>query len=114
MPMPVLDDIISELPYFQATRIHGFGDQLLTHAPDKLEPYTKLEFFSDVHDTMQDLKALKMNHEDGCTLLGIGRVLGATFESVTQGGSFIIKATGRAIHDTLNGVEELEEKLHLK
>ena len=111
-PMPVSDDIISELPYFQATRIHGHDDRLLTHTPDKLEPYTELEFFSDVHDTMQDLKALQMNHGDGWTLLGIGKVLGATLESVTQAGSFIIKAIGRAIHDTLNGVEELEEKLH--
>ena len=30
-PMPVLEDTISELPYFQATRIHGYDNQLLTH-----------------------------------------------------------------------------------
>ena len=51
--MPVLKDTISELPYFQTTRIHDYDDRLLIHSPDKLEPYTMLEFFSDVHDAMQ-------------------------------------------------------------
>ena len=36
-PMPVIKDTISELPYFQTTRIHGYNDQLLTHSPDKLD-----------------------------------------------------------------------------
>ena len=53
-PMPVLEDTISELPYFQATRIHGYDDQLLTHCSDRLEPYTMLEIFSNVHDAMQN------------------------------------------------------------
>ena len=37
-PTPVLEDTISELPYFETTRIHGYNDRLLTHSPDKLEP----------------------------------------------------------------------------
>ena len=37
-PIPVLEDTISELPYFQTTRIHGYDDQLLTHSSDRLEP----------------------------------------------------------------------------
>ena len=45
------------------------------------------------------------------TLLGIGRVLGATLELVAQGGSSITKAIVRAIHDTLNGVGDLDEKV---
>ena len=48
--VPVLEDTISELPYYQTTQIHGFDDRLLTHSLDKLEPYTMLEIFSDVHD----------------------------------------------------------------
>ena len=52
--MPVLEDTISELPYFQTTRIYGYGDRPLTHSPDRLEPYTMLEIFSDVHDAMQE------------------------------------------------------------
>ena len=32
--MPVLEDTISEVPYFQTTRIHGYYDWLLTHSPD--------------------------------------------------------------------------------
>ena len=51
-PTPVLGDTISELPYFQTTRIHGYDNRLLTHSPDKMEPYTMLEIFSDVHDAM--------------------------------------------------------------
>ena len=42
-------------------------------------------------------------------LLGIGRALGATLVSVAQEGISIIKAIGGVIHDTLNGVGELEE-----
>ena len=83
--MSVLKDTISELPYFQTTRIHDYDDRLLTHPPDKLEPYTMLEFFSDVHDAMQEVKNLQMDHEHGDTLLGIGKALDATLKSVAQG-----------------------------
>ena len=48
--VPVLEDTISELPYYQTTQIYGYDDRLLTHSPDKLEPYTMLEIFSHVHD----------------------------------------------------------------
>ena len=109
-PMPVLEDIISELPYFQTTRIHGYDDRLLTHSAEKFEPYTMLEIFCDVHDAMQELKGLQMDHGDGDTLLGTGRALFATLESVAQGGSSVIKAIGGAIHDTLNGVGDLDGK----
>ena len=70
-----------------------------------------LEIFSDIHDALQELKDPQMDHGDGDTLLGIGKALGATLESVTQGGSSIIKAIGGAIHDTLNGVGDLDEKV---
>ena len=73
--VPVLEDTISELSYFQTTQIHGYDKRLLTHSPDKLEPYTMLQFFSDVHDAMQELKDLQMDNGDGDTLLGIGRHL---------------------------------------
>ena len=67
--MPVLEDAISELPYFQTTRIQGYDDQLLTCSPDKLEPYTMLEIFSNVHNAMQKLKDLHLDNGDGDTLL---------------------------------------------
>ena len=51
-----------------------------------------------------------MDNGDGDTLLGITRALGATLQSAAQGGSFI-KAIGGAIHDTLNGVGDLDEKV---
>ena len=83
--MPVLKDTISELHYFQTTRNHDYDDRLLTHSPDKLELYTMLEFFSDVHDAMQEVKNLQMDHEHGDTLLGISKAIGATLESLAQG-----------------------------
>ena len=43
-----------------------------------------LEIFYNVHDAMHELKDLQMDHADGDTLLGIGRALGATLESVAQ------------------------------
>ena len=55
--MQVLEDTISELPYFQTTQIYGCDGRLLTHSSNKLEPYTALEI-SDVHDAMQELKDL--------------------------------------------------------
>ena len=59
---------------------------------------------------MQELKDLQMDNGDRVTLLGIGRALGVTLESVAQRGSPIIKAIGGANHDTLNGVD-LDEKV---
>ena len=44
-----------------------------------------LEFFSDVHDAMQEVKNLQMDHEHGDTLLGISKAIGATLESLAQG-----------------------------
>ena len=70
-----------------------------------------LEIFPDVHDAIQELKDLQMEQGDGDTLLGIGKGLGATLESVVQGGCSIIKAIGAAINDNLNGVEDLDEKV---
>ena len=52
------------------------------------------EIFSDVHNAMQEIKDLQMDHGDGDTLLKIGKSLGLTLESVAQGGSSIIKAIG--------------------
>ena len=104
--MPVLQDTISELPYSLTIQIHDYGDRLLTHFPDKLESYAMLEIFSNVHDAMQELKDLQMDNGDGDTLLGIGRALGATLESVEQGVSSIIKVIGGAIHDTLRDLDE--------
>ena len=110
-PVPVLEDTTSELPAFKTTRIHGYDNRPLTNSPDKLEPYTMLEIFSNVHDAMQELKDLQMDNGDGDTLLGIGRALGATLQSAAQGSSSIIKTIGGAIHDTLNGVGDLDEKV---
>ena len=50
MSIPVLEDIISELPYFQTTQIHGYDNRLLTHSLDKLEPYAMLDIFCAVHN----------------------------------------------------------------
>ena len=36
--MSVLEDTISELLYFQATRIHGYENRQVTHSPKKMEP----------------------------------------------------------------------------
>ena len=52
-----------------------------------------------------------MDSEDGDMLLEIWRGLGATLESVAQGGSSIISAIDVVIHNTLNGVGDLDEKV---
>ena len=110
-PVPVLEDTTPDLPAFQTTQLHRYDDRLLTNSPDRLEPYTMLEIFSNVHDAMQELKDLQMHNGDGNTLLGIGRPLGATLQSAAQGGSSIIKSIGGVIHYTLNGVGDLDEKV---
>ena len=51
----------------------------------------------DVHDAVEELKDVQMDNGDGDTLLGIGRALGATLESVAQGGSSVIKAIGLVV-----------------
>ena len=81
--MSVLDDTVSELPYFKTTLIYGYKNQLLTHSPNQLKPYAMLEYLWDVHDAVQELKDLQMDNGDGDTLLGISRAVGNTLESVT-------------------------------
>ena len=70
-----------------------------------------LEIFSEVCNAMQEVKDLQMDHGNGDMFLGIGKALGATLESVAQGGSSIIRAIAGAIYDTLNGVGDLDEKV---
>ena len=89
--MAVLDDIVSELPYFKTTWIHGYDDRLLTYYLEQLEPYAMLEIFWDVPDAVLELKDVQLENWD--TLLGIGRALDITLESDAQEGSSIIKAT---------------------
>ena len=53
-----------------------------------------------------------MDNGDGDTLLRIDRALDATLESVAKGvSSSIIKAIEAAIHDTLNEIVALGEKV---
>lgn len=52
-----------------------------------------------------------MDNKGGDTMLGIGRALTATLQSVAQDDTAIIKAIGRAIHDRLNGVGDLDEQV---
>ena len=67
-----------------------------------------LNIFTYVHDAMHEVKQLQTDHSDGSVLLGIGRALGATIESLAKGGSYIIKS---ALHGVLNGVGNLDEKV---
>ena len=64
-----------------------------------------------INDAIQELKDLQMDSEDGDMLLEIWRGLGATLESVAQGGSSVIRAIDVVIRNTLNGVGDLEEKV---
>ena len=106
-PMSALDYTFFKF----TTPIHRHDNLFLTHSLDQLESYTLFEIFSDVHDAMQELKDLQMDSEDGDMLLEIWRGLGATLESVAQGGSSIISAIDVVIHNTLNGVGDLDEKV---
>ena len=59
---------------------------------------------------MQEVKQLQTYQGDGSVLLGIGRVLGATIESLAKGGKTIIKAVDSTLHGVLNGFGSLHEK----
>ena len=109
--MSVLDDTVSELLYFRTTCIHGYNDPLFSYSLDKLEPYTMLDFFSGIRDALQELKDLQMDSGGRDTLLGTGRDLGSTLESIAERGSSIKKVIGGATHDTINGVGDLDEKV---
>lgn len=50
-----------------------------------------------------------MDNKGGDSMLGIGKALTATLQSVAQDDTSIIIAIGRAIHDRLNGVGDLDE-----
>ena len=42
--MSVIDDTVSELPYFKTTLIYDYKNQFLTHSPKQLKPYAMLEY----------------------------------------------------------------------
>ena len=102
---------LKETATIKLKEIRGFDKRLLSPAPHYLEPYTMLNIFTYVQEAMQEVKQLQTNHGDGNVLLGIGRALGATIESLAKGGSTIKTAVGFALHGVLNGVGNLDEKV---
>ena len=102
---------IKETKEIQLKKIKGFNEKLLTKSPHVLEPYTMLNIFTYVHDAIQEIKELQVEQGGGNVLLGIGRALGSTIESLAKGSSSIIRTIGSSLHDVLDGVGDLDEKV---
>ena len=102
---------IKETKEIQLKKIKGFNEKLLTKSPHVLEPYTMLNIFTYVHDAIQEIKELQVEQGGGNVLLSIGRALGSTIESLAKGSSSIIRTIGSSLHDVLDGVGDLDEKV---
>ena len=70
--------------------------------PHHLEPYAMLdEVLMHVHNALQEVKRLQVEHGNGNVLLWIKKALGSTIAETAQGGSSIMQAIGGAIQNIL-------------
>ena len=90
---------IKETKEIQLKKIKGFNEKLLTKLPHVLEPYTMLSIFTYAHNAIQEIKELQVEQGGGNVLLGIGRALDSTIESLAKGSSSIIRTIGSSLHD---------------
>lgn len=52
--------------------ICGYDKRVLQHHPHQLEPYIKIEVFTNAHDSLQEVKQLQVEHDSENVILGIG------------------------------------------
>ena len=60
---------------------------------------------------MQELKDIQAKDGDGNFLINLEKVLGSALHQRADGGSSIIRSIRGSIHNTLNSVGNLDEKL---
>ena len=76
--------------------------------PHHLEPYAMLdEVLMHVHNALQEVKRLQVEHGNGNVLLWINTALGSTIAETAQGGSSIMQAIGGAIQNVLDRPGEM-------
>ena len=97
--------------FLQLPKIRGYDPRMIIKPPQHLAPYSMLNIFSEIHDAMQEVKELQMQHGEGNVLMGIGRALGSAIQAASSGSSQIIGAIGGGIRDVLGGIGDLDEKV---
>ena len=83
---------------------------MLKQPPVRLEHYPLLDILSYVHDAVMEVKNKQQDQWDVNVFLEIGRALGSAIEGAARGGSSIVKVSGGAMKDVLNGTGDLEQK----
>lgn len=83
---------------------------MLKQPPVRLEHYALLDILSYVHDAVMEVKNKQQDQWDVNVFLEIGRALGSAIEGAARGGSSIVKVSGGAMKDVLNGAGDLEQK----
>ena len=83
---------------------------MLKQPPVRLEHYPLLDILSYVHDAVMEVKNKQQDQWDVNVFLEIGRALGSAIEGAARGGSSIVKVSGGAMKDVLNGAGDLEQK----
>lgn len=83
---------------------------MLKQPPVRLEHYPLLDILSYVHDAVMEVKNKQQDQWDVNVFLEIGRALGSAIEGAARGGSSIVKVSGGAMKDVLNGADDLEQK----
>ena len=83
---------------------------MLKQPPVRLEHYALLDILSYVHDAVMEVKNKQQDQWDVNVFLEIGGALGSAIEGAARGGSSIVKVSGGAMKDVLNGAGDLEQK----
>ena len=88
-------------------KLAHFSLKLLHHDPKPPSRIPLLQLLARSKANLDDLATLRQQGA-GDIIKGIGKVLGSTLSSIAKGGSIIIRSLGKGIHDTLEGVSDLD------
>uniref|UniRef100_A0A7M5XFT0 Reverse transcriptase n=1 Tax=Clytia hemisphaerica TaxID=252671 RepID=A0A7M5XFT0_9CNID len=88
--------------FVKLPKIRGWDPRMIRKPPQHLAPYSMLNIFSEIHDAMEEVKQLQMQHGNGDLLTGIGVGLGGILEGAASGTSQIIGALGSGIPRSVN------------
>ena len=97
--------------FVKLARIRGYDSRMIQKPPHHLAPYSMLNIFTEIHESMEEMRRIQMEHGNGNLLTGIGVGLGGIIQAAAGGTSQIIGALGNGIQGVLTGAGDLDEKI---
>ena len=106
-----LSFLVHKKPFNTEELISGFDSQLYEPRPPRLDQYSILQLITATSQTITDMHETVTSDPSGNFIESIGKSLGHTLMSLGNSGSMIIKSLGHAIHDSIDGVSDLDKGL---